>query len=108
MNGQSNTSRLESLNNHFSPNLTASIEAEGPIVDGEYKYESLVDNNPDRTIKFDFFKKKGWGYNDTDFVWDSQKDAFKLIGNRYLYSGKHLPNIKGFFESKMGFKMENE
>lgn len=92
--------RLQSLDNHF-----ISQSQEKFIVDGEHKYEVLIDKNPEQKIKMDYFKKKGWGYTDTDFVWDEAKGSFKLLGSRYVYSGKYLPNIKSFFEDHMQFSL---
>jgi hypothetical protein len=57
--------RLNSLNNHF-----VSSGSEEFLIDGEHKYKMVIDKNPDQKIKMDYFKKKGWGYNDTDFVYD--------------------------------------
>lgn len=51
--------------------------------------------------KIDYFKKQGWGYNDSEFILDMQKKQIKVTGDRYLYSGKYLPELLPYAESKI-------
>ena len=42
----------------------------------------------------DWFKEKGWGYKDTEFVIDEATQEIGLTGDRYLFSGDIMPNFK--------------
>jgi hypothetical protein len=33
-------------------------------------YPEVVDNHVARGTKLDYFKKQGWGYNDSQFIYD--------------------------------------
>jgi hypothetical protein len=53
-----------------------------------------------------YFNKQGWGYKDTEFELDTTKQMVKVKGDRYLYSGKYLPELINFAEThvKTDFK----
>ena len=46
-------------------------------------------------IKLDYFNKQGWGYADSQFVFDPKRKmaGFGGTGRRYLYSGEDMPNM---------------
>lgn len=64
------------------------------VGDDTKQYPEIIDYKPHLKIKLDYFNKQGWGYADTALVLDPHKDQIKLIGNRYIFSEKYMPNFK--------------
>ena len=52
--------------------------------------------------KLDWFKEKGWGYKDTEFVLDDKTGVVGLTGDRYVFSGKMMPDFRTWAENKIG------
>ncbi|EFC42211.1 predicted protein [Naegleria gruberi] len=46
-------------------------------------------------------KWNGWGYKDTDFTMDEKKDVY-VTGDRYVLSGKCIPDFRPWFENFTG------
>lgn len=56
--------------------------------------------------KLDWFKEKGWGFKDTEFVIDDKTGKVGLTGDRYVFSGKLMPDFRTWAESKIGIDIE--
>lgn len=52
--------------------------------------------------KGDWFKEKGWGYKDTEFVLDDKTGQVGLTGDKYVFSGKMMPDFRSWAENKIG------
>jgi len=65
-----------------------------------------VDHHPTREINFQFLKMQGWGYKDSGFVYDTEASKVKILGNRYMFGGKHLPNFAPFANKNMGIPFD--
>lgn len=93
--------RFESLNRQF--NGHQSFVSSETVEVGEGKsYPEILDHDPDRGIKLDFFNRYGWGYTDSGFALNKDKDAIMIKGNRYMYGGKELPKLLPFVQENMG------
>lgn len=57
------------------------------IVAGGQEYDEVTDLEPYHKNRIDYFNKQGWGYNDSSFQLDKQRDVVKFTGSKYLYSG---------------------
>jgi len=56
--------------------------------------------------KLDWFKEKGWGYKDTEFVLDDKSGQVGLTGDRYVFSGKMMPDFRNWAENKIGIDID--
>ncbi|CAI2362092.1 unnamed protein product [Moneuplotes crassus] len=56
--------------------------------------------------KLDWFKEKGWGFKDTEFVIDDKTGKVGLTGDRYVFSGKLMPDFRTWAESKIGIDID--
>lgn len=68
----------------------------------------IVDNDPARGTKADYFHRQGWGYTDSGFVYDAKRDAVLVKGNRYMHGGESLPTLKTWVEENMGVDWKKE
>ena len=98
--------RLNQLNNQFNQNKTL-ISTETITVDSQ-TYPEVIDHNPSKPIKINFFKLNGWGYRDSGFKYDREAGAVKVLGNRYMFGGKHLPEFANFFKREMAVDVNTE
>eukprot|EP00743_Colponemidia_sp_Colp-15_P002674 GILK01002897.1.p1 GENE.GILK01002897.1~~GILK01002897.1.p1 ORF type:complete len:630 (-),score=93.02 GILK01002897.1:76-1785(-) len=55
----------------------------------------------------DILRWNGWGYKDTEFRVNSD-GCVELTGDRYLFSGKVLPNFRPWAEKEIGLNMDNQ
>lgn len=56
----------------------------------------------------DFFKLKGWGYKDTQFVHDTSNHKIKLSGSHYAYSGRAFPKLYDFIKQETGMTFTDQ
>lgn len=56
------------------------------IGDDKFKYKEVIDHKPNLKTRIDFVNKQGWGYADTEFIYDSKKEMIKVTGYRYKFS----------------------
>ncbi|KRX00983.1 FAD-linked oxidase-like, C-terminal [Pseudocohnilembus persalinus] len=59
-----------------------------------------------RKYKIDWFRKNGWGFNDTAFM-IGDDGVISLTGNRYTDAGKKLPNFRQWAEEVCGLNINN-
>ena len=83
--------RLAAVNKHFS-NDKAIISKE-TIKDGNNSYPEIIDYHPDKDIKINFFKLRGWGYKDSGFEYIKDAKKIKIKGSRYMFGGQYLPKF---------------
>lgn len=74
---------------------------------GGQQYQEVIENLQFSQTKLDYFNKQGWGYKDSNFIYDEKKDMCYFTGNgkRYLYSGEALPALKGFASTELTFDL---
>lgn len=67
-----------------------------------------IDNDPncDVKLKYDYFKKDGWGFKDTEIVFDPKKKEGFITGSRYTFSGSVLKNLYKFAQEEYDFKLD--
>jgi alkyldihydroxyacetonephosphate synthase len=53
-------------------------------------------------------KWNGWGFNDTEFLMNKKGDAYVNGKDRYVLSGKQLPDFRGYFEEVIGLNVEHQ
>lgn len=82
--------RLEQVNDQFAANKKPFISQETHTFDGK-TYPEIVDHHLNVPIKLDYFNKHGWGYKEAGFGYDKAANGIRILGNRYMYSGKILP-----------------
>jgi len=87
---ESGLKRLTLIKNHLEGNTCA--------------YEVKYSQKPDGE-KLTWFKKQGWGYVDTEFKYDEISNQIMVTGNRYVYSGKILPNFKEWADAVLGMEI---
>jgi alkyldihydroxyacetonephosphate synthase len=68
--------------------------------DGNYRTLDLLYR--EGRNKLDWFKEKGWGYKDTEFVIDDKTGKIGLTGDKYVFSGKMMPDFRNWAETKIG------
>ena len=91
--------RLKQLNSHF---ITQSTKiATKSITIGDEVYTEVIDYAPRYENKLDYFNKQGWGYADSVFERNDKTGKLLMTGNKYLYSGKVLPNIADWIEANV-------
>ena len=81
--------RLAAVNKQFAAAL---VSKETITVDGK-TYPEIIDHHPDREIKINYFKLRGWGYKDSGFLWNKEKKMIKILGSRYMFGGQYLPKF---------------
>jgi len=89
-------SRIDLLNQQFEANVSSSPKT---ITLGDQTYPEVIDYQPGVGLRSDYFKRQGWGYKDTEFVYDPKKNVASVSGKRYLYSGKNLSDLVGYAEA---------
>lgn len=60
----------------------------------------------DRSTTHSRLRWNGWGYDDTRFQLNHAGQV-EISGNRYLYSGKVLPNVRPWFEAVLGLNIND-
>jgi len=68
----------------------------------------LIDYHPSKQLKIHYFNLMGWGFRDSGFKYDREVGAVKVLGNRYMFGGKHLPEFHHFFEKHMAVDVNSE
>ena len=85
--------RLAAVNNHFRGGKHKSLVSKEQLkVDG-HTYTEVIDHHPDRDIKINFFKLRGWGYRDSGFEYVKDKKMVQIKGSRYMFGGQYLPKF---------------
>ena len=100
--------RLEQVNSQFT--TSKQFVSKETHNFKEKVYPEVVDNHVSRGTKLDYFKKQGWGYNDSHFVYDEKSDGVKFVGSRYMLDNKLLPAFKPWIETNVGidFKIKED
>ena len=92
--------RLNQLNMQFAAPASTDSGPAKLIVDGK-TYTELIDHQPSRVIKQDYFNKQGWGFSDSGFTYLKESNSVKIKGTRYMYGNQVLPNLLPFFEKAL-------
>ena len=98
--------RLASINKQFSSEKSL-ISKETITIDGQ-SYPEIIDYHPDREIKINFFKLRGWGYRDSGFEVNKETKMIKIKGNRYMHGGQSLPKFGEFVKNHLAISLEHE
>lgn len=72
------------------------------INDGEHSYPATVDFNPDQKAKIEYFKKQGWGYNETAIKYKRDVHNVFVEGDRYDLAGQWLPGFAPYAKEYLG------
>lgn len=56
--------------------------------------------------KYDYFKKDGWGFKDTEIIFDPKKKEGFITGSRYTFSGSTLKELYKFAQIELDFKLD--
>lgn len=95
--------RLQILRKQLWPNLAAnSTPSSTSLKDENGNYRTVDHLYREGRNKLDWFKEKGWGYKDTEFVLDDKTGQVGLTGDRYVFSGKMMPDFRSWAETKIG------
>ena len=73
--------RLSAVNKHFAGQNTAQVTIDGKT------YPEIIDNQPDREIKINYWNVQGWGYTDSGFEYDKNRQQIQIKGSRYMFGG---------------------
>ena len=92
------TTPSSSNNNMVSSNVCAGGVPTSPTLLTMSK-EKMGTGIPNKRQKL--AKWNGWGYKDTDFTMDEKKDVY-VTGDRYVLSGKCIPDFRPWFENFTG------
>ena len=57
----------------------------------------MIDHHPAQPIRQQYTKWNGWGFKDSGFEYDRQVGSVRILGNRYMFGGKPLPNMAPYF-----------
>lgn len=98
---QSALKRLKIVYNHVQGKLVAAKQPQ-TIKDEYGNYRTVDHMYRDGRNKLDWFKEKGWGYKDTEFVLDDKTAEVGLTGDRYAFSGRIMPDFRTWAETKIG------
>jgi hypothetical protein len=77
--------RLSILASHIIPGLSRNNTSSSTSLkdeNGNYRTVDLM--YKDGRTKLDYFKAKGWGFKDTEFVLDGQTGQMGLTGDKYI------------------------
>ena len=99
--------RLAAINGQFSQENKTLISKETISVDGK-TYPEIIDYHPDREIKINYFRLRGWGYQDSGFEYDKEAKMIKIKGNRYMFGGQYLPKFGEFVKNHLNISLEQE
>ena len=77
----------------------------GHIASVEPKVIDHDENFPVK-LKYDYFKKDGWGFKDTEIIFDLKKKEGFITGSRYSFSGSVLKEIYDFMIHEGEFDLE--
>lgn len=92
------------LNQSVNSNLTSSVIS---LKDESGNYREAIDYlYREGRSKLDWFKEKGWGYKDTEFVIDDKTGQVGLTGDKYVFSGKMMPDFRAWAENKIGIDID--
>ena len=59
-------------------------------------------------IRQDLLKWNGWGYKDSEFVYDATEKVIRFTGSRYDISGKRLPRMCEWASSTLGINFDKQ
>lgn len=68
----------------------------------------VIDKDPNTTVKlkYDYFKKNGWGFKDTEIIFDPKKKEGFITGTRYSFSGSVLKGLYNFAQLEVHFNLD--
>lgn len=68
----------------------------------------VIDHDKDCPVKpkYDYFKKNGWGFKDTEILFDPKKKEGHITGTRYSFSGSILKELYKFAQIELDFKLD--
>lgn len=96
--------RLRILRSHVMVNFVSESLA---LKDEHGNYRTIDLLYREGRSKLDWFKEKGWGFKDTEFVIDDKSGQIGLTGDRYTFSGKIMPDFRQWAENKVGIDVNN-
>jgi alkyldihydroxyacetonephosphate synthase len=77
----------------------------GQIISVEPKFIDLDENCPVK-LKYDYFRKDGWGFKDTKIIFDPKKKEGFITGSRYTFSGSTLKDLYKFAVHEWNFNLD--
>lgn len=81
---------------------TASSSQAKTITIDTQTYQELIDHQPQKQTKMDYFNRQGWGFADSGFVYQKENNQVKIKGTRYMHGGECLPSFLPFCEQNLG------
>ena len=101
--------RLRLLENQlFSSVKIRNTSSQQSMKDESGNYQTVDLLYREGRSKLDWFKEKGWGFKDTEFVIDDKTGKVGLTGDRYVFSGKIMPDFRTWAETKIGLDIDKE